>query len=76
MKVLSLLALFFLLLFSGFSRSEQSANPSILPDEIAEIRKQIEGLQERVERLEKRLDRMSRPRMVPLVCIGITKELP
>jgi hypothetical protein len=76
MKILPLLALFFLLLFSGFSRGEQTAAPFGHPDEIAQLRKQVESLEDRVHHLEKRLDRMSRPRMVPLISMGVSKELP
>jgi len=64
------------LLFSGFLKGEQSTAPASRPDEITQLRKQIASLEERVEQLEKRLDRMSRPRMVPLICIGVSKEFP
>jgi len=76
MKALFVIASLCFLLFSGFLKGEQSADPASRPDEIAQLRKQIGSLEERVEQLEKRLDRMSRPRMVPLICIGVSKELP
>jgi len=40
------------------------------------LRKQIETLEERVDYPEKPLDRLSRPRMVPLICIGVSREFP
>ena len=76
MKALFVTASLCFLLFSGFLKGEQSADPASRSEDIAQLRKQIAGLEERVEQLEKRLDRMSRPRMVPLVCIGLSKELP
>jgi len=64
------------LLFSGLLRGEQSSDSASRLEEIAQLRKQIETLEERVDYLEKRLQQMSRPRMVPLICIGVAKELP
>ena len=76
MKTLFVTAWLCFLLFSGVLSGEQSGAAASRPDEITQLRKQIESLEERLEQLEKRLDRMSRPRMVPLICIGVPKELP
>lgn len=76
MKALLVTASLCVLLFSGFLRGEQSGAPDNRPEEITQLRKQIETLEERVDQLEKRLDRISRPRMVPLICIGVSRELP
>jgi ubiquinone biosynthesis protein UbiJ len=64
------------LLFSSLLRGEQSSAPASRAEEINQLTKQIETLEERMAQLEKRLDRMSRPRMVPLICIGVSRELP
>jgi len=61
--------------FSISSIGQQRGTPA-RPDEFAQLKKQIESLEERVDRLEKRLDKMSRPRMIPLICIGVPKEFP
>jgi len=76
MKALFVIASLCFLLFSGFLKGEQSADPASRPDEIAQLRKQIASLEERVEQLEKRLEQMSRPRVVPLARTGVSKELP
>jgi hypothetical protein len=74
MKALLATAALCFLLFSGFLRGEE--NPTSRVEEIAQLRKQIETLEERVERLEKRLGRRSRPRMVPLISVGVSREHP
>lgn len=76
MKALFVAAGLCLLLFSGLLRGEQKSSTTSRAEEIAQLRKHIEALEERVERLEKRLDRISRPRMVPLTCVGASRELP
>ena len=76
MKVLFVTASLCFLLLSGFLKGEQSAEPASRPDDIAQLRKQIETLEERVEQLEKRLDRRSRTRMVPVTSIGVPRALP
>ena len=76
MKALLITGSLCFLLFSGFLKGQQSSAPASQAEEIAQLRRQIETLEERVERLEKRLDRRSRPRMVPLICIGVSRELP
>ena len=76
MKALFVTASLCFLLFSGFLKGEQSGAPANRPEEITQLRKQIENLEERVEQLEKRLDGRSRPRVVPLTSIGVPRELP
>ena len=76
MKAIFVTASLCFLLFSGFLKSEQRSEPASRPNDIAQHRNQIEILEERVEQLEKRLDRISQPRMVPLICIGMSRELP
>ena len=74
MKALFVTATFCFLLFGSLLRGEQSNAPTTQAEEIAQLRKQIETLEERVERLERRLDRKFRPRVVPVIGIGL--ELP
>jgi hypothetical protein len=76
MKALLVAVALCFLLFSGFLRGEESGAPASRVEEIAQLRRRIETLEERVEQLEKRLDRRARPRMVPLICIGVSKDLP
>ena len=76
MKALFVTASLCFLLLSGLLRGQQSSAPDSRAGEIAQLRKQIETLEERVEQLEKRLDRKSRPRMVPVTSIGVPRELP
>ena len=76
MKAIFVTASLCFLLFSGFLKGEQSAAPASRTEEITQLRKQIETLEERVGWLEKRLDGMARPRMVPLTSIGAPRELP
>jgi cell division protein FtsB len=75
MKALFTIASLAFLLFSGLLRGE-SDPPASRAEEVAQLRKQVETLEQRVEWLERRVDRMSRPRMVPLICIGMPRELP
>ncbi len=72
MKALFLTSSLCFLLLSGLLRGQQSNAPDSRAEEIAQLKKQIETLEERVERL----DRTFRPRMVPLTSIGVPKELP
>ena len=74
MKALFVTASLCFLLFSGLLRGQQSSAPDSRAEEIAQLRKEIVTLEERVERLEKRLDRAFRPRVVPVIGIGL--ELP
>jgi chromosome segregation ATPase len=76
MKALFVTAAFCFLLLGGLLRGDQSSAPTTQSEEIAQLRKQIETLEERVERLERRLDRKFRPRVVPLIGVGISRELP
>ena len=76
MKALFVTAAFCFLLLGGLLRGDQSSPPTTQAEEITQLRKQIETLEERVERLETRLERKFRPRIVPLVCIGVSRELP
>lgn len=76
MKALFVTAAFCFLFLGGLLRGDQSSPPTTQVEEIAQLRKQIETLEERVERLERRLDRKLRPRVVPLIGIGISRELP
>jgi hypothetical protein len=76
MKALLVTAALCFLLFGGFLRGEENGASASRVEEIAQLRKQIEALEERVEQLEKRLERRFRPRMIPLICIGVSKELP
>jgi cell division protein FtsB len=76
MKALFVTAAFCFLLLVGLLRGDQSSAPTTHAEEIAQLRKQIETLEERVERLERRLDRKFRPRVVPLIGVGISRELP
>jgi len=74
MKTIFFTASLCFLLFSGFLKG-QSGGLTSQTEEIAQLRKQVEILQERVGQLEKRLDGRARPRMVPLTC-GASRELP
>ena len=74
MKALFVIASLCFLLLVGLLRGEQGSGPTSRAEEIAQLRKQIEALKERVERLEQRLDGTSRPRMVPLTSIGVSRE--
>ena len=76
MKALFVTAVICFVLLSGLLRGDQSSPPATQAEEIAQLRKQIETLEERVERLENRLDRKFRPRIVPLIGIGGSRELP
>ena len=76
MKAIFATALLCFLLFSGFLKGEQSGAPASRTEEIAQLRKQIETLEEHVQHLEKRLDQMSRPRIVPLTSIGVPRQIP
>ena len=58
MKALLVAAALCLLLFGSFLKGEQTGAPANRPEEITQLRKQIEILEERVEQLEKRLDRI------------------
>ena len=76
MKALFVTAVISFVLLGGLLRGEQSSLPTTQAEEIALLRKQIETLEERVERLERRLERKFRPRIVPLIGIGVSRELP
>ena len=67
MKALFVAAAFCFLLLGGLLRGEQGSAPTTQPEEITQLRKQIETLEERVERLERCLDHKFRPRVVPLI---------
>ena len=69
MKALFVTAAFSFLLLGGLLRGDQSSAPTTQAEEIAQLRKHIETLEERVERLERRLDRKFQPRVVPLTGI-------
>ena len=76
MKILSFLALFLLLLFGGLSASDQRAERFGLPDDLAQLKKQIARLEERIESLEKRLDCIARPRIIPVKRDDAFEEIP
>ena len=76
MRILSIVALLFLLLVSGLTIRDQHAQQLGPSDEVSQLKKQVANLEDRIVRLEKRLDRMAQPRMVPLTSVGPTKEMP
>jgi hypothetical protein len=75
MKAIFFAASLCFLMLGGFLKGEQSGAPTSQTEEITQLRKQIETLEERVGQLEKRLDGRARPKIVPLTC-GVSRELP